>query len=213
MQTKYIAENLQDTDFKAVAEILREGGVVGFPTETVYGLGALFSRKKALEKLALIKKRPLNKAMTLHLGSFDQVLLFADLGREVKKWFWLLAENFMPGPLTVVLPAKDPLAGFGPTVGVRIPDNALFLKLSKLINEPLAGTSANISSEPPLVSAEDVFAEFQGQIDAVVDGGVCVLKEASTVVDLSASSPVMLREGAVKRAEIENALKKKLAFL
>ena len=223
MKTLYISD-LNQANLEKVCQLLKAGGIIAFPTETVYGLGVLLSQEKAIQKLFEIKKREANKAMTLHLGSLDQVELVAE---NIPKEFYLLAEHFMPGPLTVILPCKKDFSkkhfsnlDFSvissqkglPTVGVRIPSHPLFLKLSKILKEPIVGTSANLSLEPALVSPQAVFDKFQGQIEALIDGGECFLKKASTVLSL-VDTPLILREGALKKTDIEAVLQKRLDFL
>ena len=223
MKTLYISD-LNQTNLETVCQLLKAGGVVAFPTETVYGLGALLSQEKAIQRIFEIKKREPQKAMTLHLGSLDQVEQIAE---NIPKELYLLAKHFMPGPLTIILPCKKDLLkkyfsnldfpvisnqkGI-PTVGVRIPSHPLFLKLSKILKEPLVGTSANLSSEPALVSPQAVFDKFQGQIEVLIDGGESSLKKASTVLSL-VDTPLILREGALKKADIEAVLQKRLDFL
>ncbi len=213
MSLEYLTGDLKKQDFEKVARLLKQGAVIGFPTETVYGLGALFSQKKALKRLKEIKKRDVYKSFTLHLADFAQIEQLADLTDELKNSFFHLAKHFMPGPLTVVLPAKTNLFSPDFTVGVRIPNHPLFLKLSRYLKEPFVGTSANLANQLPLLSAEEVFLQFKNQIDLLIDGGRPVFQKASTVIKLSDQGLKILREGAIKKAELEKVLEKKLAFL
>ena len=204
METFYI-KDLNRANLEKIKKILKNGGVIGFPTETVYGLGALFSEEKAVKKILKLKKRDYQKAFTLHLGSLKQIEEVADLQGETRKRFYRLAEKFIPGPLTVILPAKIK-TDLG-TVGVRIPNHPLFLRLARFLKEPLIGTSANLAEEKPSILAQEVFEKFKGQIDLVIDGKKCLLKKASTVLSLvDEKKPKILREGFLKKAEIEKVL-------
>ena len=174
-----------DDSLKRAAQTLKSGGVVIFPTETVYGVGARASDEKAIKRIYDIKKRSLDKPLQILIADLEQAESLAlDISlkaRELMKKHW-------PGPLTLVFKSAS-----GGSVGIRMPKHDWLLKLIKKTG-PLAATSANLSGEPEPVSAQEVKIEA----DLLIDGGKCKLGEASTVVDVSVDPPLILREGRLK---------------
>ena len=181
------------------AAILRSGGLVGFPTETVYGLGVSTRVASAVERLVDVKGRPGGKPFSYHLARVEEVSGIARVSPLAAK----LLERYAPGPITLLLPSlEDPEK----QVGVRVPANEIARKLIELAGAPLFVPSANPSGEPPALSGEDVLRYFDGKIDAVVDGGTTLLKEASTVVRVEDSGFQVLREGIITREMIHQCL-------
>ena len=188
---------LHTRDPERAAEVLRGGGLVVYPTETFYGLGALLASAQAVARLALAKLRPEGKPLPL---------VAADLAmaRTVAAAFPPLAERlaarFWPGPLTLVVPAAPGLppevTGDG-TVGVRVPGSALARDLSRLAGGPLTSTSANLSGGPPVTRPGDLDPGLLSRVEAVLDGGTVPGGLPSTVVALEAGGPRLLRPGAV----------------
>jgi L-threonylcarbamoyladenylate synthase len=174
---------------KEAASVLRNGGLVGFPTETVYGLGANLLDAKAVKRLYKIKNRPLNKPLTVHVADMEAVRKAA--GRIPLKAARLM-KKYWPGPLTVILKDKH-----GGKTGFRMPDNRIALKLIKAAGVPVAAPSANMSGNKPPVSARGVLRDLGGMIEVVIDGGRTKIGKESTVVDMSGRDPVILREGAI----------------
>ena len=193
------------------ARILAEGGLVAFPTDTVYGVGAHVFQPDAVERIYVAKIRPRDKAIPILLARADDLPLVAE---GITETAWLLAERFWPGGLTLVLPRKDNVPDIvsagGPTVAVRVPDHPVFLALIAALGAPLAGTSANLSGRPSPVTAQEVEAELGGRIELILDGGRCPGGTPSTVLDLTADPPTILRAGAIGVEEIEAALSKRL---
>jgi len=193
------------------ARILAEGGLVAFPTDTVYGVGAHAFQPDAVERIYVAKIRPRDKAIPILLARADDLPLVAE---GITETAWLLAERFWPGGLTLVLPRKDNVpdvvSAGGPTVAVRVPDHPVFLALIAALGSPLAGTSANLSGHPSPVTAQEVEAELGGRIELILDGGRCPGGTPSTVLDLTADPPTILRAGAIGVEEIEAALSKRL---
>jgi protein-tyrosine phosphatase len=183
------------------ARILRSGGIVALPTETVYGLAASSRIPEAVEKLLRIKGRPDGKPFSYHLSSVDHI---ADLVEEVPPLARRLLERYAPGPITLVLPGRKEAGGGW--VGVRIPGNEIARKVIELAGAPLFVPSANRSGEPPAIRAEEVLKVFDGEIDAIVDGGTSLLKEASAVVRVDESGYEVLREGIVTKEMIHQLL-------
>ncbi len=189
------------------AQILAEGGLVAFPTDTVYGVGAHAFQPDAVERIYTAKIRPRDKAIPILLAQADDLALIAE---RVPDTAWLLAERFWPGGLTLVLPKKanvpDVVSAGGPTVAVRVPDHPVSLALIAALGVPLAATSANLSDHPSPITAQEVEAELGGRIELILDGGQCPGGVPSTVLDLTTDPPTILRAGAIGVEEIEAVL-------
>jgi len=188
------------------AEIVKSGGIVIFPTETLYGLGGLASSEKVLQKIYDIKKRSLNKPLPVMVPHISCVSpLVEEFPERAKK----LAKNYWPGPLTLVMKSAESLSnlitmGKG-KVGIRIPDHNIALELLKCTGEPLAVTSANISGEDNLLSIEEIITVFEDMADIIIDAGPLKYGSPSTVVDMSENPPVILRHGKISTEEILEA--------
>ncbi|MCZ6675829.1 MAG: L-threonylcarbamoyladenylate synthase [Candidatus Poribacteria bacterium] len=181
---------------------LREGGVVAFPTDTVYGVGVHPFQPAAVRKLYRIKGRPIDKPIPILVGSIGDVECVA---QNLPRIFFELAERFWPGGLTLIIEAKalppEVTAG-GKTVGVRMPNHSLALDLIRRFGLPVATTSANRSDELPATSAEEVRPQLGGLVDLILDGGQTFTKIASTVLDLSVSPPLIRRYGDISADEL-----------
>jgi len=188
-------------------QILTKGGLVAFPTDTVYGVGAHAFQPQAVERIYTAKIRPRDKAIPILLAQADDLLLVTEGITETAR---LLAERFWPGGLTLVLPKRanvpDVVSAGGPTVAVRVPDHPVARSLISALRAPLAGTSANLSGHPSPVTAEEVKAGLGGRIELILDGGRCPGGIPSTVLDLTTEPPAILRAGAIGAEEIEAAL-------
>jgi len=184
--------------------ILKQGGIVAFPTDTVYGLGACISIPQAVERIYQVKKRPRSMALSLLLADKSQI---GEVAEPVPPIAWLLADKFLPGALTMVLPraksVPDIVTGGGATVAVRIPAHPVPVALARGLGAPIVGTSANLSGKPSSLTAEEVYAQLGGKVDLIIDGGRCPGGKESTIVDLTGEAPVLLREGAISREELE----------
>lgn len=189
------------------AAILRGGGTVAFPTETVYGLGALGLDPAALERIFVAKGRPHSDPLILHIA--DAAWL-RDLAREVTPTAERLTAAFWPGPLTVVLPKQahvpDAATAGLPSVAVRMPRHPVALSLLRRVGAPLAAPSANLFTRPSPTTAAHVLEDLEGRIDAVLDAGPTEVGVESTVVDLRGPTPVLLRPGGVPRQALERVL-------
>ena len=189
------------------ASIINDGGLVAFPTETVYGLGALGLSEESVLKIFSVKGRSLEVPLILHVSSME---MFEESVSEVPEIAYKLIKSFWPGPLTLVLPKsiKVPKAVTAgkETVGVRWPSHPLAQELIKLVNEPLAAPSANKFMSLPPLTAGDVVEELNGSIDAVIDAGEVPLGIESTVLDLTANPFKVLRPGSVPIDVLENFL-------
>ncbi|MFH0941467.1 MAG: L-threonylcarbamoyladenylate synthase [Chloroflexota bacterium] len=183
---------------------LKSGGVVAFPTDTVYGLGCDYRSREAVARLYELKGRPTRMALPLLLwgiGQIDEVALSVP---EVAR---RLAAEFLPGALTLVLKKRPSVPDFitagGDTVAVRVPAHPVPVALARGLGVPIVGTSANLSGRPSALTAEEVCAELGSRVDMVIDGGSVPGGKESTIVDVSGQTPVILREGAITRAELE----------
>jgi len=188
--------------------ILRQGGIVAFPTDTVYGLGTCANIGQAVERVYQIKERPRNMALPLLLADISQI---SEVAQPVPQIAWLLARSFLPGALTMVLhrsnSVPDIIAAGGETVAIRIPAHSIPVALVEGIGAPIVGTSANLSSKPSALTADEVYSQFNDRIDLIIDGGRCPGGKESTIVDVTGETPVVLREGAISRAELERFLR------
>ena len=185
-------------------DVLRGGGVVAYPSDTVYGLGAAASDARAVERVFAVKDRDTEKALSLLLADAADL---APLCSEVPLLARVFAQRYWPGPLTLVLrrsPAFESAAlGGGDTVAVRVPDHAFLRELIRALGEPITGTSANRSGRPACRSAQEVERELGDAVDLIIDGGPSGEGPESTVVSLTGSLPVVLREGAIPRVDVE----------
>ena len=186
-------------------DLLRSGGLVAFPTDTVYGLAAYPWDEAAVERLYRVKERPEDLPIPLLLSDAAQLNQVAVLTERCGA----LPERFWPGGLTLVLPKKAAVSGAiseRPTVAVRVPDLAWTRDLIRDAGGVLAVTSANISGEPSPVTAQQVEAQLCGRIPLILDGGACPVGVASTILDCSVSPPLLLRRGAVGEADLRAAI-------
>ena len=195
------------------AEILKQGGLVAFPTETVYGLGGNGLDKEAAKKIYAAKGRPSDNPLILHVSSIEEVYpLVKALPEKAKK----LMEAFWPGPLTLVLPKSDlvPKESTGglETVALRSPENALTLSLIRACGFPIAGPSANLSGRPSPTEASHVFEDLGGRIEGILEDGAVGIGVESTIVDLSEDCPTLLRPGAITQEDLEELLGEKIAI-
>ena len=183
--------------------ILKRGGIVAFPTDTVYGLGACANLPQAVERVYQVKERPRNMALPLLLA---RILQISEVAEPVPPIAWLLAHNFLPGALTLVLhksnSVPDIITGGGITVAVRIPAHPIPVALADGVGMPIVGTSANLSGKPSVLTADKVYSQFGDKVDLVIDGGRCPGGRESTIVDVTGETPVVLREGAISREEL-----------
>lgn len=189
------------------ARIIKAGGLVAFPTETVYGLGADALNPEAVSKIFTAKGRPQDNPLILHISQRQQANLLVEVNDAAAK----LMRTFWPGPLTIVLPAKDfiPSITLGglKTAAVRLPDSLIARELISASGTPIAAPSANLSGRPSPTDADAVLHDMDGRIDMIVDGGSVKLGIESTVVDMTnPDSPVMLRPGSLSRELIESTL-------
>ena len=184
--------------------ILRAGGLVAFPTETVYGLGADALNEKAVQKVFMAKGRPSDNPLIVHVASLENIQQFV---RDVPEIVRRLAKKFWPGPLTIVLHRRQNVpnivtAGLD-TVALRVPNHLLTLELLNKYGGGLVGPSANISGKPSPTTADHVYHDLKGKIDLILDAGPTSIGVESTVLDVTCHPPLILRLGGLSREEIE----------
>ena len=204
MQTKIIKVTASDIfAINEAADIIKSGGLVAFPTETVYGVGANALDIEACQKIYKIKGRPANKALTLHVANYEMIDSIAKINSTAER----LITKFLPGPLTLILPKLESVPDFVTaglnTVGIRMPDNDIALALIKAANCPIPAPSANLSGQPSPTTAQEVLNNLSGKIPMILDGGSCKFGVSSTIVDLTKEEPVILRSGVITKAELE----------
>ncbi len=206
MSTQIISTTRPESIAKA-AQLLKAGGLVAFPTDTVYGVGVYAFLPQAVERIYLVKERPLNKAIPLLLDSPESL---PNVARDISAKAWSLAREYWPGALTLVLYRRpvvpDIVTGGGPTVAVRVPDHSFTLQLIQAVGAPLATTSANMTGCPDPQTAHEVAEYLEGKIDLILDGGPCPGGMPSTVIDLTSTPPAVVRAGAISRQDLEKAL-------
>ena len=189
------------------AELLQAGQLVAIPTETVYGLGANGLDPDAVAKIFAAKGRPQDNPLILHIADPEQMDAFC---KDIPETAYLLAEKFWPGPLTMVLPAKDIVPKCTtanlPTVAVRCPDCAITREIIRLAGVPVAAPSANISGKPSTTTADHVYHDHAGKLPLIIDGGPCRVGVESTIVDLTDERPRLLRPGGITPEQLMEVL-------
>lgn len=196
---------------KAACDILKNGGVVAIPTETVYGLFADATKADACANIFKAKERPQDNPLIVHVSDYE---MLKDVALEIPEDAIKLAEAFWPGPLTMILKKKNIIpdetsAGLD-TVGIRMPSNPVVLEIISKTRLPLAGPSANRSGRPSPTDATTVFNDMNGRIPLVIDGGNCKIGVESTVISLAGEQPILFRPGYVTASQIEEVLGKEI---
>ena len=201
---KIDAEQIKDDDFQQAGEILREGGLVAFPTETVYGLGADALNSQAAAKIYAAKGRPSDNPLIVHIADTEDLKRIA---AKIPEKAGILAEAFWPGPLTMIFPKTDAVpygtTGGLDTVAVRMPNHKIALELIRQSGVLIAAPSANTSGRPSPTRAEHVRKDMDGRIDMIIDGGKVGIGIESTIVDMTAEPPMILRPGYITKEMLE----------
>lgn len=205
-------EHPQKEAIKKAVRILKNGGVIVYPTETVYGLGANIFDKKAVKKVFKIKGRTFRKPLSVAVFDIKNAERIAKLNLNVKKVF----KKFLPGPLTLILPKKkcvsDLVTAGQKSVAIRVPNSKVILSLLKKCRFPITSTSANISGKPAPRTVKAVLKQFKNkknQPDLILDSGLTLFGRPSTIIDLTKRTPKILREGPIKQKELFEFLKSK----
>ena len=196
-----------EAELARAADLLRGGGVVAFPTDTIYGLGALADNSVAIDRIFKIKGRPITQALPLLAADEAQAVSVTRFVPETAK---LLMARFWPGALTLVLPRaiwmSEMITAGGLTIAVRVPDHPLTIALIEAAGGPLVGTSANIHGHPNPITAGDVQSQLGNSVDLIIDGGQVHGGTESTVVDVTVNPPRIIRQGAIAKEEIEQVV-------
>ncbi len=187
------------------ANVIKSGGIVVFPTETVYGIGANGLNENAVKRLYEVKQRPFNKPISLLVNSIDMI---NEIAKDITELEYDLMRKFFPGPLTIILKKKDIVPNIvtanSNTVGVRMPANETALKLIEYAGVPIATPSANISGKPSATNLKEVMENFGEEVDYYIDGGTSKIGIASTIVQVIDEVPHILRQGSISKEEIMN---------
>ncbi|SDN24155.1 L-threonylcarbamoyladenylate synthase [Psychrobacillus sp. OK028] len=205
-----IVDNLSADKFSyaQAVDLLTNGEVVAFPTETVYGLGAIATSEVAVAKIFEAKGRPQDNPLIVHIGSKEEIKEFT---HDIPKLAEVCMETFWPGPLTLILPlkagslAENVSAGL-PTVGVRMPEHPVALELLKQLKQPVAAPSANKSGKPSPTKAAHVYHDLNGKIPLILDGGTTGIGLESTVIDFVGEIPTILRPGGITKEMLEKVI-------
>lgn len=210
IKTKYVKLDKMNPNkkyIKEAANIIKKGGLVAFPTETVYGLGGNALDEDVAKKIYAAKGRPQDNPLIVHISCTSQL---ETLVEDVPKRALNLMDKFWPGPLTIIFrkSARVPFGTTGglDTVAIRMPANKVALEFIEYAGVPIAGPSANISGRPSPTCAEDVMEDLDGRIDMILDGGPTKVGVESTVIDLSEDIPLILRPGGLEKEELEKVL-------
>lgn len=199
------------SEIKEAAETLRKGGLVAFPTETVYGLGADALNPQAVKGIYLAKGRPADNPIIVHIGSKEDLKV---LIKEKTKDIEILADSFWPGPLTIIMQKSnrvpDVTTGGLDTVAVRMPDNPVALELIRLAGCPIAAPSANLSGSPSPTKGGHVIQDMKGRVDIIISGEDCKIGIESTVLDVTGPIPTILRPGMITPEQLGSALGKRV---
>jgi L-threonylcarbamoyladenylate synthase len=195
---------LNEESLKEAVNILNRGGVVVYPTETIYGLGVDAANKKAVEKIFTIKERERGKPISIAVSSIEEAKKYCEWNENTEK----IARRFLPGPLTIILKRKNSLVKeLNPDekVRIRIPDHLFVLKLLEEFGKPMTATSANLSGGENPNNAEIAIKQIGGRVDLVLDDGKCKYREPSTVIDLTDGLKIY-RVGVISEEEIKKTL-------
>lgn len=203
--------DLNFTEVEPAAHSLQRGGVVIYPTETVYGLGAMMFSESAVQRVYEIKGREPDKPLSVMIASREEI---AELCSTLTEPAEMLMAAFWPGPLTLILSAGNRVPAYlkssKNTIGIRFPDHAICNALVRLVGQPLTSTSANFSGEPTPASFFEISEPLQNRVDFILDGGACRERVPSTVVDVSTGkTPQLLRAGSIPFATILDCVRGK----
>ncbi|MFQ5633412.1 MAG: L-threonylcarbamoyladenylate synthase [bacterium] len=203
------SKDFEVEDLKPAVVALKKGGIIAYPTETVYGLGASIFHQKAIQKIFGIKRRDPHKPISAMISSLEIV---DGLCTEIPEYARTLMDLYWPGPLTLVLKASQNMPRYMTCserkIGLRFPDHPITRALMVHHQQPITSTSANMTGSEPPITATELDVKIQSQIDMIVDAGPCTIKIPSTVIDCAPDGPKLLRQGSITFAEIEESLQR-----
>lgn len=199
---------IKDDELDEIVDIIKRDGIVVFPTETVYGIGGNALSENVIKNIYNIKKRPQEKALNILVKNKEEIKKYAYISNELEEE---IIDKFMPGPITIILKKRksqipDLLTGNNDTIGIRIPDNDIVKKILEKCNLPIAAPSANISGKPSSIILEDIKPDFDGKVDAFIDGGKCKQNISSTIVKVIDGNIKILREGIISIKDINEKI-------
>ena len=200
-------KKINENELKEVSNCLKNGGLVIFPTETIYGIGAIATNEKAVDNIFIAKGRPNDNPLIVHLANKSEISKYANTPNEIEQ---KLIDSFMPGPFTIILSKKDIIpnnvsANLN-TVGIRIPSGKIANTILAYDNIPVAAPSANVSGKPSGTNIQDIIQEFNNKVDYIIDGGTSDIGVESTVVKVIDGIPTILRPGFITKEDIMNAV-------
>ncbi len=205
------SENINENELDNCIEVLRNGGIVIFPTETVYGIGTNAYCEKSVEKIYEIKERPEEKPLSILVSNVNEISKYAIINNSMEEQ---IIKNLMPGPITIILEKRPEVFNYitsgKNTIGIRIPDNKIILKILEALKLPIVAPSANISGHPSGIELNEILPDFENKVDICIDGGKSELSESSTIVQVVDNEIKILRQGKILKQDIENILNKKL---
>ncbi|ARD48781.1 threonylcarbamoyl-AMP synthase [Sporosarcina sp. P37] len=208
--TQEKVDNLVDNDeiYEQAVDILTSGGIVAFPTETVYGLGAIATDEQAVRRIFEAKGRPSDNPLIVHIGNQSDITKYAT---DVPEIAHQLMDAFWPGPLTLIMEKKpgviaDVVTAGLSTVAIRMPDHPVALQLLRKLNMPLAAPSANRSGKPSPTEAGHVYHDLIGRVPLILDGGETGIGVESTILDITVTPPVILRPGGITKEQLEELI-------
>lgn len=205
MKTKVLTINSAVPEPDKIAEaarVIRRGGLVVFPTETVYGIAADSNNPKAMERLKKVKHRAQDKPFSILVA---QRGIIDNYSSYTEPNLYKLIDKYWPGPLTVIVPAREE----GATIGVRMPDHTIALRLVEESGCTIAAPSANIEGKKPPVNLHEAMADLEGQVDLAIDGGGVEFGVSSTIVDFTKEKPTVIRDGGITQPDVDRAINKK----
>lgn len=192
-------QSIDEEELKKCIETIKQGGLVIFPTETVYGIGANAYNEEAVRKIYEVKMRPDEKPLSIMVSSIEEISKYAIISNEIEE---KIIKKYMPGPITIVLKKRpgvfDYISSGKDTIGIRIPNNEIILKILKESKIPIVAPSANLSGKPSGIIPSEILKDFDGKVDICIDGGKAKLSEPSTIVEVIDNKPVILRQGRIK---------------
>lgn len=196
-------DSFKQDDLKPAVRALKRGGVIAYPTETVYGLGANIFHQKSIQKVFSVKRRDPHKPISAMIASVQDV---DELCTEIPDYARELMDIYWPGPLTLIMEASENVPRYMTSperkIGLRLPDHPITKALMVHHRQPITSTSANITGAPPPIGADEVDMNIQSKIELVVNAGRCLVQVPSTVIDCSGAKPKLLRNGAIVFSEI-----------
>ncbi len=206
MDTKiiHLSQNYPEAINSSI-DVLKNGGIFIFPTDTVYGIGCLWNKDDAINHIYEIKQRDYQKPLSAYFSSIE---MMKDYVADIPDIFYKIAEKNLPGCLTLILNKKDKISNLATsnlqTLGIRIPDNKFIMDLIDKLGEPILGTSANISNEASIKKAGDAFQIFNQRVSLIIEDDQNMIGIESTIIDLTQVPPKILRQGALKLSDIQN---------